>query len=41
LSFRALLEEYCSVHETLGGNKSEIRKLNEKVKDLVQTLEKR
>ena len=38
---RTLFEEYCSACETLGGNKSEIAKLNEKVKDLVQALEKR
>ena len=38
---RVLLEEYCSVRQTLSENKSEISRLNEKVIDLVQALEKR
>ena len=38
---RTLLEEYCYACETLGGNKIEINKLNDKVKDIVQTLERR
>ena len=38
---RVLLEEYCSVHQTLGENRSEISSLNEKVIDLLQALEKR
>ena len=40
-SNRTLLEEYCHACETLGGNKIEINKLNDKVKDIVQTLERR
>ena len=40
-SNRTLLEEYCYACETLGGNKIEINKLNDKVKDIVQTLERR
>ena len=40
-SNRTLLEEYCYACETLSGNKIEINKLNDKVKDIVQTLERR
>ena len=38
---RTLLEEYCCARKTLGAEKSEIRNLNESVKDLIQALEKR
>ena len=40
-SNRTLLEEYCYACETLSGNKIEINKLNDKGKDIVQTLERR
>ncbi|KAJ7330602.1 HEAT repeat-containing protein 1 [Desmophyllum pertusum] len=38
---RTLFEEYCSARKTLGADESQIGKLNEKVKELVQALEKR
>ncbi|XP_078352830.1 HEAT repeat-containing protein 1-like isoform X2 [Oculina patagonica] len=38
---RTLFEEYCNARKTLGEGESKIGNLNEKVKDLVQALEKR
>ncbi|RMX40131.1 hypothetical protein pdam_00002238 [Pocillopora damicornis] len=38
---RTLLEEYCDARKALGADEGRIGNLNEKVKDLVQALEKR
>ena len=41
LTCRTLLEEYCDARKALGADEGRIGNLNEKVKDLVQALEKR
>lgn len=41
LTYRILLEEYCTARKALGTDEDKIGSLNEKVKYLVQALEKR